>query len=1604
MTTPDRISGGTEAQRGFVFQTYAVLLYMLIRRIELPRLEISDLHMSVEPAEGEDATFISCRFEADQPIGITEFVQCKKSESHRSRDIHAGVDAADQWATGPINYNDFQEWLTRPRVGRAAVDDLRDRSDAFFTAIVFGEPARRVQKYVPAGVVSRLWWYSPAAARAFPADYSHPVDPAAGQLDQKTFGTSDVRRKIRVLVVDSPVELQGQCEILLRQYFGVRETMAPVTVRLLRSEIEKRALSATSAGHVLSNAEIDAIIAAGRASPGCWQNVREVLRWGEVSRSTVRFDQPLSWVDFENGLYAARPALREAAQLLLEHRAVVASGPRGSGHTTLARYVAYEFLTADGCRNAYFLTPAHTTSLVAELEFLVSQIGGDTLFIIDDEHLGVREQIERVVETFLAFHREHKAKASLLVTSRFTYSPSQHKEKSALNDFAVVHLAPLSIDECSLLLQWVTTLRGSDAMPRAELIARASEGNLSVAMLLLQCAQEWKHSTPIGALLRHRKIGEAVTTWLLEKIGRPGDHELMRGEIAPIFIAGFHHLRSPESLSKVMPLLHAAGLVEGNFGEGETTYFPSSAVVASIVRNQYQDLELNVVTSLLRLAPRQSPTIFSQLDRSERGRTLLRALLEIPDVFRLLQKEINDPIDPMTLDELSAIFEASYRSNRSRTQALLRAIAEPQGRPNTLFFVMFLRRDRAKSVDGIARFLTVLDRIDRYPVRRLPYDSISSRERNLILTLFEYDFCPLDAAARCLRAVARCSRPFAQQLYRNWIETTGFAEKLKATDAAPDGLSVWLRFCDALVVVERHESQRYMIAHLSPDRVARAIFSSSRFEFWLRFLLQFRRLHPRLASTLAKIFLHEHRGSLDLAMRRVDSLGVLVNQLYAISRFSRRAAVAVAFNQMDHAVALVRTEQDQHRSIGSALNSLRQNISQKIARALAEEIDAVTLLASIQAEPALNFIGRTLYNIHQVSPALARTVMNGLDVSALSDRFGVSWLNQFAYLIRGLVVATDPARRQAFIDDLVRDPAWLTELDRAWKEADLLSDLAFFGLTMLEVGVSRESLLAMLSCPNVETLQAELQDRLETVSDPLELAHGLGLLGRLSLYAAAKTLSRYVDGSRTAPPAAKTEKSYYRPRSLPKASPYASRNLSHVGTLLQVAAAIEPQTARRLTEHFDQELFIRYATDDPNLGRATDFILGLNRASRARARDFVQRTAAPPIWQRQWEATEELANAFRYAHALRQVSLDASRRYAAFLHEEYRDDIEGLLDAEADLEKVSNWAHTLSVGGQKLDSAHGEYIARVVAETAEFDSRVIQLLDAAQALIECGQIAAAASTAELALRNGSQLESLRGLALWVAVFNRAVSIARAIGDSEYPAKLLSNLDAAVLGDMIEHDSSVVLAAHAAHLAATCQSPSMDDITNAGRTAMPFLRTRAMAERNITARVISLTLTDTPPDQVRRSAASEWWNSASDAGLAGVIFGMIHPAERSLFDMAPQFVSGNSDAAGLEQQIAGECDEHASNLTYGLALRLAVDCGLADSIITSMVEEARERSNDESKNVVKWTLDPQQSAEALLPASYYRTSLLKETVLQARYYIDSAAVEEVIVDMVRARKA
>ena len=106
----------------------------------------SDLEMVIESSEGEDARFSYLIHRGEESLRIVELIQCKKRESNESSDIHAGAMKGDEWAAGKITLSDLSGWVEIKRPKHSVSDLLAADAHLYFTAIVFGELANKVNE------------------------------------------------------------------------------------------------------------------------------------------------------------------------------------------------------------------------------------------------------------------------------------------------------------------------------------------------------------------------------------------------------------------------------------------------------------------------------------------------------------------------------------------------------------------------------------------------------------------------------------------------------------------------------------------------------------------------------------------------------------------------------------------------------------------------------------------------------------------------------------------------------------------------------------------------------------------------------------------------------------------------------------------------------------------------------------------------------------------------------------------------------------------------------------------------------------------------------------------------------------------------------------------------------------------------------------------------------------------------------------------------------------------------------------------------------------------------------------------------------------------
>jgi hypothetical protein len=353
------VEGGIQAKRGFRFETYALLFYLLIRLKEHPSLEVI-----IEPEEGEDAKFT---YPADQNNGyqqITELIQYKKRESSQAEKSDTGEVIEDTWREGEITPYKFKKWVTTKRPKFSTVDFLGSNKNVFFTAIVFGDLTPGVRKFIPKDLprFTSFSSYSSDFAKVFPANYKHLEDPIPSKA---RFSTEEIRAKIRLLRFASPDILDAQCRRILEDVYGNSRRLAPDIVDRLLIEIARReTVKGDETRRRLFGHELNSIIATGKTEQGLWREAKKLLDAANASSMGAHPVEPFSSIDFESGQYVHFSKYDEAWEGLERVGFIGISGSAGIGKSTLASYLIFRFLKQYPTADAYYLNVRAGETLV----------------------------------------------------------------------------------------------------------------------------------------------------------------------------------------------------------------------------------------------------------------------------------------------------------------------------------------------------------------------------------------------------------------------------------------------------------------------------------------------------------------------------------------------------------------------------------------------------------------------------------------------------------------------------------------------------------------------------------------------------------------------------------------------------------------------------------------------------------------------------------------------------------------------------------------------------------------------------------------------------------------------------------------------------------------------------------------------------------------------------------------------------------------------------------------------------------------------------------------------------------------------------------------
>lgn len=442
---------------------------------------------------------------------------------------------------------------------------------------------------------------------------------------------------------------------------------------------------------------------------------------------------------------------------------------------------------------------------------------------------------------------------------------------------------------------------------------------------------------------------------------------------------------------------------------------------------------------------------------------------------------------------------------------------------------------------------------------------------------------------------------------------------------------------------------------------------------------------------------------------------------------------------------------------------------------------------------------------------------------------------------------------------------------------------------------------------------------------------------------------------------------------------YEPSNIVDIGRLFQVAAAVDLQDARQLAGLIDLEKFSVYAIDEVNLGRLTDFILGLSRVSRKLARDFLQQTCSEEIWERQYVENEELENVIHYARAIGHVSRTKGVEYIKLIFERHHTEICRSLENETNLMLVSNWLRILQTCGRDFANRYAADIPESLNSTAEFDTRLFHLIEATEACLESEHPEMAKQFINLAIRERGQLRSIRRLHDWLSLFHKALRIARMLDMPDCVSRLYEGVKGWHLATMLHFENNPVLVAYTYYLFNSDQLEGFEDLKKAIFALRPQILKAVRKERHILHRTLGLIFSGAHAAEVNAALNASGWGKPWENGLAALLLSGSYESEDFSFTLL-HYMSESE----LQQGLIDELNEDASNLEFGLTLYLAERMDLPNEVLEKFQDAALERAGEELVGAIRWLLQRGARGFNRKQLHHYVWLLIEETVLRSTY--------------------
>ncbi len=1558
-----------DARRGFEFQTTGLLLYLLLRRIKYP-----DLEVVIDPNEGEDAKLIYAATSFSPEI--IEFVQYKKHERHPATLI-----SGDDWNEGHIGVRRLKKWVESPRATSTPLQLLAQSASTFFTVVVFGDFDKGVRNFIPKlPTMSSFREYCSTFSKVFPADYVHDIDPLPN-----SFGSLETRRKIRIVRFSTPAILEAQCRICLELFYGVSRRRSGDVVDTLTQEISRREKRLNELNRVLRASDIAFLLGQGREDTGLWRDSREISN-SDGARHHLASENHLTDNDFRDHRYAHLAVFEEAWVAVERDGFIVVCGSAGIGKTTLCKYLAWRFLQSNASHSCFWLQVLPTPRYDDEIAFIRFQVNHQTLFVIDDQQLAP-DAVEHLITTFTDRFDQGKTRARLVVASSITYGRTQDLAKqginrSELNRAELIHLQPL---EQSEMEQHLKALRESDFL-RSSLsdfdLSLLGGGNFGLTFIVDRCAADLSSRLPDRRMFERRRLLSTLAEWILKKIGRPGENEYYDREILPVLLMGSFGVLVPRGFSDALDELWQTGFLE-RLADSETFRVVNLRLAALINTYHQGSIDTKIIDRFLDANPGAIATLFERLAAEPHlGRNALQEYCRTH--FQDLLSKVLD--SALTLDQLARTLRAiDLSSRRTESSRLLRAFFAPEGRLRNRVVANLLSLRRTRDVDSVTHFLNVIFTVDRYVTQRLFKDQLMEQQLVFVLNLFDLCEPDLDSVGRCINAFRKIVPSFAMELYDRFIHSSTYNRyklKLQGDLSAP---FLWLRWASEIRFLSFSDASECVRKQIYEKTVTDLLISAPVFSHIAGFLRSLSSISPKGAASVVDRVWDTDRSIILNRLISEPSAIAITSDLFILSKISRRIAAAAAWQAKSRLEKLL-ADEDEYDKVGSALDNLRRHISERLAGELLDSLVSERLVLAMKKERfRYSLIGRFLETISDLSSERAEAYFQRLDYRDYIHPNRNRFLFDCVHLIRGLLRACPAPKFGAVLEDLEMLAA--RDLRTTWDTTETCTEVAYYFFYLLRTPLTKSDLATMLGFAHPSELANDFVRRIARERSAIGVASGLYVLGALDPDAASRALSNFWDRVRNeateiASTAGRTKRS---PRSLPQG--YRPTDVSDLASLLKISSAIDQQIGILILESLDLTKFADYCIADAKFGRLATFLNSLHGSSRQYARKIVQETSNEEMWRAAYLSQDSIYSLLQYARSVAVISRQALQIFLVFIFSEYKDDVLARLENEANALTVADWLRTIVNIDDQVCLEYVPAVKGLLISAMGLDQRLWNLLEACESLIESNSMATARAIADSAAMQIEQMASLRDLKTWIQIVNKLIYIGRALSLEGYAERFVNRIPLWYFtARLLRSEDNIVLHAFAHYLLET----TINDHSvwhGVLHTIRQTVRERIDLEPRSIVKALSWMLTGGVESELGKWSGSEF--AIWERGLCALVFSLRYKTDLSEFALKYDAADRNKVWAEIEKQIGS----HTNNLEYGLALYAACVSDLGNLVPPSCQSEAAERAEDEISGGTRWLLANYYTHQLPGEMSHYIWQFVTQTILRFRVLAVDEELEE-----------